>query len=173
MKYRKKPVVIEAFQMTRERREDNSEWPDWLNQAWNKDAGEGAVWINPDAIVAADCDLVCGTLEGVHRIDWDDFIIQGVQGEIYPCKPDIFAELYEPVAGFEDGITWTGDKSNWNEVFKFIHAEPTDLVSHACSVDYKTVIIITSRGELIVTIGEVLYKDSDGFFSVQTKEVTA
>ena len=35
MKYRKKPIVIEAFQMTKERRQDNSEWPSWLNEAWN------------------------------------------------------------------------------------------------------------------------------------------
>lgn len=34
-KFRKKPVVIEAFQMTQERRMDNSEWPEWLNAAWN------------------------------------------------------------------------------------------------------------------------------------------
>jgi hypothetical protein len=37
MFYRKKPVVIEAFQMTEERREDNSEWPSWLNKAWNRE----------------------------------------------------------------------------------------------------------------------------------------
>jgi len=34
MRYRKKPVIIEAFQMTKERCKDNSEWPNWLNQAW-------------------------------------------------------------------------------------------------------------------------------------------
>ena len=92
-KYRKKPVVIEAFQMTKERRWDNSEWPVWAHEAWNKEPGTGAIWIDP-----FDSDrekLYCGTLEGPHKIDWDDFIIQGVKGEIYPCKPDIFKMTYE------------------------------------------------------------------------------
>jgi len=73
-KYRKKPVVIEAFQMTKERSWDNSEWPNWLNMAW-----------------------ICGTLEGVHRITFNDWIIQGVKGEIYPCKNEIFHLTYEKV----------------------------------------------------------------------------
>lgn len=99
--YRKRPIVIEAFQMTKERRWDNSEWPEWLNRAWQKEPGEGSVWINPDADMAPGHasaeELVCGTLEGVHRIDWDDWIIQGIKGELYPCKPDIFAATYEKV----------------------------------------------------------------------------
>ncbi len=38
-----------------------------------------------------------GTLEGTHRADPDDWIIQGIKGELYPCKPDIFEATYEPV----------------------------------------------------------------------------
>lgn len=94
-KYRKRPVVIEAFQMTKERRWDNSEWPHWLHEAWQKDPSEGAVWIDPDD--PGRNNLVCGTLEGVYKIDQGDFIIQGVKGEIYPCKPDIFNLTYEKV----------------------------------------------------------------------------
>jgi len=37
------------------------------------------------------------TLEGVHRADYGDWIIKGVAGEFYPCKPEIFAKTYEPV----------------------------------------------------------------------------
>ena len=99
-KFRKKPVVIEAFQMTKARRWDNSEWPEWLNMAWNKDPGEGALWIDPDDPSGDDPSgdrLVIGTNEGVHRVTWDDYIIQGVQGELYACKPDIFAATYDPV----------------------------------------------------------------------------
>ena len=99
MKYRKKPVVIEAFQMTKERRWDNSEWPEWLNRAWQTDPGEGSVWINPYANWAAGHEsaeeLCCGTLDGVTRIDRNDWIIRGVRGELYPCKPDIFEATYE------------------------------------------------------------------------------
>jgi hypothetical protein len=95
--FRKKPVVIEAFQMTRERRGDNSEWPEWLNRAWNKSRGDdGAVscrdWPHSDGTDP----LVIRTLEGVHYVDWNDWIIQGVKGELYPCKPDIFEATYEP-----------------------------------------------------------------------------
>ena len=93
-KYRKKPVVIDAFQMTRERRWDNSEWPTWLYEAWQRAPGENALWSNPDE--SADT-LVCGTLEGVHVITFGDWIIQGVKGEIYPCKPDIFQMTYEEI----------------------------------------------------------------------------
>ena len=97
-KFRKKPVVIEAFQMTEERRWDNSEWPNWLNVAWNREPSEGAIWIGGVRNDSYE-DLVCGTLEGVlvHDIAWDDWIIQGIQGELYSCKPDIFEQTYEEV----------------------------------------------------------------------------
>ena len=104
-KFRKKPVteVIEAFQMTQYRRGDNSEWPNWLNQAWNKDWSEpGAVscdnWPNSDGTDH----LVIRTLEGVYRVSWDDWIIQGIKGELYACKPDIFAITYEVVTAGDD-----------------------------------------------------------------------
>ena len=97
-KFRKKPVEIEAFQMTRERRSDNRDWPNWLNEAWNRD------WPEPGAVSCEDFPasdghdrLVISTLEGVHTVSWDDWIICGVQGELYPCKPDIFEATYDPV----------------------------------------------------------------------------
>ncbi len=93
--YRKKPIVIEAFQMTKERRWNNVDWPNWLNQAWQKDPSEGAVWIDDND--PAGEKIVCGTLEGVHAITFDDYIIQGIKGEIYPCKPDVFEAYYEIV----------------------------------------------------------------------------
>ena len=97
--YRKKLVIIDAFQMTKKCRWDNSEWPNWLNQAWQREPGEGAVWIDPDDPEREK--LVCGTLGGVYRIDFDDWIIQGIKGELYPVKPNVFAETYDPVAADE------------------------------------------------------------------------
>ena len=97
MKYRKRPVIIEAFQMTKERRRDNSEWPDWLHQAWNKDHGEGAVWCEDYPNSDGTDRLVIGTLEGVYIVSWNDWIIQGEMGELYACHPDIFAQTYEEV----------------------------------------------------------------------------
>ena len=94
-KFRKKPVVIEAFQMTKERRWDNSEWPTWLHKAWNTE-GEGCLRADPDDPEGER--LYIGTLEGVLRVGWDDFIIQGVKGELYSCKPDIFWATYEEVS---------------------------------------------------------------------------
>jgi len=92
-KFRKKPIVIEAFQMTKDRRYDNMDWPEWLHEAWNKAGGAGAMYI-----FDAHTDHLCiGTLEGVLLIGWDDWIIRGVNGELYPCKPDIFEKTYEEV----------------------------------------------------------------------------
>lgn len=89
MKYRKKPVVINAFQLTAERWDDNRDWPEWLNRAWN----EGVFFPSnlPQRIPTIK------TLEGIHVVTIGDFIIQGVKGELYPCKPDIFEQTYEPV----------------------------------------------------------------------------
>jgi len=90
-KFRKKPVVVEAFQMTEARRQDSSGWPVWLNEAWSKD------FETPGAFYPLSTALVIHTLEGAHIVATDDWIIRGVQGELYPCKPDIFAATYEPV----------------------------------------------------------------------------
>jgi hypothetical protein len=95
--YRKKPVVIEAFQMTRERRSDNSEWPEWLNCAWNKPHDEEGAVFPKDYPESDGTDELCiFTMEGVHLVTFGDWVIQGVRGELYPCKPDIFAATYEP-----------------------------------------------------------------------------
>lgn len=94
-KYRKRPVVVEAFQMTKERRWDNSEWPEWLNRAWNGEPNqEGSVWPFKHPRYSGD-QLCIGTREGPLTVAWNDYIIQGVQGELYPCKPDIFEATYE------------------------------------------------------------------------------
>lgn len=97
MKYRKKPVEVEAFQMTFERRYDNSEWPDWLNRAWNMEPNDaGCLYcVDEDGMVGPGDQLWIMTLEGNHKVTWDDYIIQGVKDEIYPCKPDIFDLTYD------------------------------------------------------------------------------
>lgn len=96
MRYRKKPVVIEAFQMTVERRQDNRDWPEWLNIAWNKPHEEsGAVYPAQFPNSDGSDELMIHTLEGNHRVTFGDYIIRGVSGELYPCKPDIFAATYE------------------------------------------------------------------------------
>lgn len=93
MEFRKKPVVIEAFQMTEYQRADNSAWPSWLHEAWQIGA-EAAGGLYPGRTGTSEF-LRIKTLEGVMHVSPDDWIIKGVQGEIYPCKPDIFAATYE------------------------------------------------------------------------------
>ena len=43
------------------------------------------------------CELYIETLEGTHHVSVGDYIIQGLHGELYPCKPDIFEKTYEEV----------------------------------------------------------------------------
>lgn len=116
MKYRKKPVVVEAFQMTPERRQSNVNWPTWMHEAWNRERG-GPGSLFPAIKGADDEKLMIGTLEGPLLVEWGDYIIQGVKGEIYPCKPDIFEATYEAVehepedpAVGEDG---EGKRTQW------------------------------------------------------------
>ncbi len=97
-RYRKKPVVIDAFQMTEERRWGNSDWPEWMHSAWNiGHGGEGGLFPANKHFVEAGDELAIWTLEGIHLVSHGDWIIRGVRGELYPCKPDIFAATYDEV----------------------------------------------------------------------------
>ena len=85
MKYKKKPVVIEAWRNAPDNEEES---PMWLREA----VVSGHVSVDSEAF-----SLQIKTLEGVMTADRGDFVIQGVKGEIYPCKPDIFEATYELV----------------------------------------------------------------------------
>jgi hypothetical protein len=87
--YRKKPVVIEAFKWTGG--SDQTEDPVWIVEAIKA----GAVRFENKG--TPECALLIDTLEGTHKANQGDFIIQGVKGELYPCKPDIFAATYDTV----------------------------------------------------------------------------
>jgi len=88
-KYRKKPVVIDAFQWTGNH--NQVEDPEWIVEAIKN----GTVWFNN--IGTNQVNMEIKTLEGNHIANLNDYIIKGVKGEIYPCKPDIFEMTYEPV----------------------------------------------------------------------------
>lgn len=85
MKYRKKPVVIEAKQFTGMETDTFVFNCESVTKTF-------LVMVNPEK---QKC-LEIHTLEGTHRADPGDWIIRGVKGEFYPCKPDIFAATYEP-----------------------------------------------------------------------------
>ena len=77
MKYRKKPVVIEAIQ-------------------WNgENTMEILKWVGDKAYFHDS--IYIKTLEGDHKATIGDYIIKGIKGEFYPCKPDIFEATYEKV----------------------------------------------------------------------------
>ena len=82
-KYRKKPVVIEAVE--------------WTGSDYCFDHVEALATNGPCTVGTRGGELYISTLEGEMHADQGDFIIKGVQGEVYPCKPDIFRDTYEEV----------------------------------------------------------------------------
>lgn len=85
-KYRKKPVVVEAVYLTA------NNYPEvvlWCNEGLHPTSNAIAIW-----------DGFCmriRTLEGDMIAIFGDWIIKGINGEFYPCKPDIFEKTYDPV----------------------------------------------------------------------------
>jgi len=95
MKYVKKPVTIEAVSVREVLTAAIWGWealPDWIRAACDA----GTVGLCGDFVVIH-------ALEGDMLGGIDDMIIQGVKGELYPCKPDIFNETYSPVNSPERG----------------------------------------------------------------------
>lgn len=88
MKFRKKPVVIEAIQFT--------------GDAGN--VSECFAFCQPLYMETYRCNdtLTIPTLEGKMICSKGDWIIKGINGEFYPCKPDVFEKTYEPVKDGDD-----------------------------------------------------------------------
>lgn len=92
MKYRKKPIVIEAMQFDGTNFDAIYEWSNPSGSVlkahvllWGTGKGEDAQY------------LAVETPEGTVKAGVGAYIIKGVRGEFYPCRPDIFAKTYEPV----------------------------------------------------------------------------
>lgn len=97
MKFRKKPIIIEAFRM------GVDPIPDWfMDEVTNCN-----ITLLSDREVSGPFDHDHKTMadittpEGVMRAEHGDYVIKGVKGEIYPCKADIFEITYEKVEGDE------------------------------------------------------------------------
>lgn len=92
-KYRKKPVVIEAVQWTGQNHREMNDFlggkPDEYMAAYGNNFR-----IDHNKVEGG---LIIITLEGEHIATINDYIIKGVKGEFYPCKPDIFEQTYEEV----------------------------------------------------------------------------
>lgn len=86
-KYRKKPVEVEVWLFNRENLETAESWVRKYSDKmvlFSQYGGE-KIWIE------------IKTLEGVMKASEGDYIIKGINGELYPCKPDIFLKTYEEV----------------------------------------------------------------------------
>ncbi len=84
MKYRKKPVVIEAIQWNGN---NLSELRQFL-------ADDNLYFFDESRVKGG---LIVKTLEGENSASLGDYIVKGVDGEFYPCKPDVFEKTYEPI----------------------------------------------------------------------------
>ena len=89
MLFRKKPVVIEAFKWTADVNQEED--PEWIVEKIK----QGFVYFENSG--TPQIKMKIATLEGVMTADIGDWIIKGIKGEIYPCKPDIFSVTYEEV----------------------------------------------------------------------------
>ena len=102
-KFKKRPVVIEATQLEGTNADIHAIYK-WIERntlgsfepldviEGRKPWPESGVTIDP-----RDGRMIIATLEGGHWVNLGDYIIKGVQGEFYPCKPDIFEQTYEAV----------------------------------------------------------------------------
>ena len=93
-KFRKRPVEVEAMQWLPDGLDEVAAVLNWLNQGGAKYQPEG---VHGDEKVRGTTRVKIETLEGVMTASPGDWIIRGVKGEFYPCKPDIFEATYEPV----------------------------------------------------------------------------
>lgn len=119
MRYTKKPVTVEAVQFMGltdfgdpqfDTTPSSGEVPEWLMEAVaGPEGSEGSMWTAPGQAFIGEGEppkeLFIGTKEGQHIASPGDWIIQGIKGEIYPCKPDIFAATYD-VATDDPGPAW-------------------------------------------------------------------
>lgn len=96
-KYRKKPVIVEAVIWTGNNIDEIKELA--------KSAVEHIIFVNNN--------LYIETLEGNMHVSVGDYVIKGVQGEFYPCKPDIFKQTYETVSMVSDNDRTTVPMSQY------------------------------------------------------------
>lgn len=95
-KYVKKPVVIEAIKW--EGQQELEALPVWMQDAIKNQT----MWFGINSRNDTTPVMLIETLEGIHKAQVGDYIIQGVKGELYPCKPDIFDATYEEVLDSEE-----------------------------------------------------------------------
>ena len=96
LKFRKKQAEVEAYQMTKERMEDRafqdeSDWPKWLKEAWNKPMGK----LGSLSFDSVSYHLVLDIPEGYRKVNEGDWIVRDAEGKLSVCHPDRFKRIYE------------------------------------------------------------------------------
>ena len=87
-KFRKRPIIVEAVRYLGNGNMENREVPKWLWKAFEEEVAQSTNGTET---------FIIKTLEGEHIVSPGDYIIQGVKGELYPIKADIFEQTYEKV----------------------------------------------------------------------------
>ena len=105
MKYQKKPVTVEVWKLNHKDSTDSA--PKWVQKAWHED---GLYYVDNHTWHIL-------TLEGEMIAEDGDYLIQGVHGEIYSCKPDIFEETYVKV----DDTDRISHDDIGNDIHEFLH----------------------------------------------------
>lgn len=129
MKYIKKPVIVEAFQLNK----NGLVVENWF---WDAVARKDIIIHNfdrPFTFSPAWCEIQ--TLEGTMRANPGDYIIKGVKGEIYPCKADIFEETYEAAKEENMSDMKSNDSVNHPSHYTQGGKEVIEIIQEACSID--------------------------------------
>jgi hypothetical protein len=140
-KYTKKPVTIEAVHLCEPNTPD-----DVASWCGGKVCGVGAVgekmWIDIE------------TLEGIMRADYGDFIIKGVKGEFYPCKPDVFKKTYTPGMGGDELTTLRADLQRVTREREILRTRLENSLKHSIDLDSKLAKTEQERDALIELYAE-------------------
>lgn len=105
MKYKKKPITIDAWQFNG----NFQDAPKWVIDAFDNHEIDVVEEDGPHILIK--------TLEGAMRGKVGDYVIKGVRGELYPCKGDIFEETYETVGQEAIYKDWYVFDKEWNKVY--------------------------------------------------------
>ncbi len=158
MKYRKKPVVIEAVKWTGINLEEIKTFVgkdleyNILDTAW--EVGKGAPHVF----------MKIHTLEGDHECTVGDFIIKGVNGEFYPCKPEIFEKTYEIFNGETKKIPKISIESDGFSAKVYLNGKETSCTQ----IDFHGDV---ENGTHIKWDGEMCKLDKNGMFLIQNDKI--
>lgn len=99
MKYCNKKDIVEVFVFSEEMRWDNSDWPTWMHDAWQKSVSEiGCIFLSPDGCLKGeDLKVFLSTEYGNKIIEYGDYIVKKNDGSIYPYNPTVFNLYHEEI----------------------------------------------------------------------------